>query len=241
MNEILPLLQAESTQTVYDITQTPEQWYNHIRRYGTAVILEAAFGQRGATYDDPNITLFYEIMQDYGEIVALGATPPVDAFPFLRYIPGFLASYKPRAVAIGKKQRAYYTSLLDSSKARMYEPGTAPCFMHKLLDKGDKNSLTYDQLAYVGGVFVRCFRFHHYGLLTLFPQMEAGSESSSMNLHLFVLAMMAYPDTFRKAQQEIDKVCGTSASPTTEHMTKLPYLQAIMMEVSVSLPWLPQH
>jgi hypothetical protein len=62
--------------------------------------------------------------------------------------------------------------------------------------------------------------------------MEAGSESSSMNLHLFVLAMMAHPHVFKKAQQEVDEVCGSLASPTAEHINKLPYMQAIMMEVN---------
>lgn len=68
--------------------------------------------------------------------------------------------------------------------------------------------------------------------LTMKIKMEAGSETSSMMAHFFVLTMMAHPEIFKKAQQEVDRICGTSASPSIEHIDKLPYLQAIMMEVS---------
>lgn len=155
MDELLPLQEAESSQTMYDIMQSPDQWYNHFRRYGPAVILEAVFGQRGATYSDPNILRFYEIEKEFTELMTLGATPPVDAFPFLKYIPGFLAPYKAKAVAIGKKQRAYYETLLNRTKSRMHKQGTAPCFMQQLLEKREKSGLTYDQLVYTGGTFVR--------------------------------------------------------------------------------------
>ncbi|KAJ9609992.1 hypothetical protein H2200_006322 [Cladophialophora chaetospira] len=219
VDEILPLQEAESSQTMYDIMQSPDQWFNHLRRYGTAVILEAVFGQRGATYADPSISTFYEIEEDFAEIMMLGATPPVDAFPFLKYIPDFLASYKAKAIAIGRKQKAYYETLLNRTKSRMHKKGAAQGFMPKLLEKGDKSGLTYDQLVYTGGSFV-----------------EAGSESSSMNLHLFVLAMTAHPEVLLKAQQEVDEVCGANAAPSAQHRDKLPYIQAIMKEV---LRWRP--
>lgn len=154
--ELLPLQEAESTQTMYDIMHSPGKWYRHVRRYGTAVVLAAAFGQRGATYDDPKIKAFYEIEEEFGHMLAVGATPPVDAFPFLKYIPGFLTPYKSKAVALGQKQRAFYASMLSRTKERMQKPGTPWCFMQKLLEKEEKSGLTYDQLVYVGGTLV-CF------------------------------------------------------------------------------------
>ncbi|KIW66672.1 hypothetical protein PV04_05981 [Phialophora macrospora] len=214
INEMLPLQEAESSQTMYDIMLTPEQWYNHVRRFGTAIILEAVFGQRGATYDDPSITDFYDIEEQFVSIVSPGATPPVDAFPFLKYIPDFVTRYKAKAVAIGKRQRAFYEDLLNRTKARSNKQGAPPCFMQKLLAKEDKNALTYDQLLYVGGTF-----------------LEAGSESSSMNLHLFVLAMISHPRVFKKAQQEVDEVCGTLTAPSAKHIDQMPYMHAIMTEI----------
>jgi cytochrome P450 len=172
IDEILPLQEAESAQTMYDIMQTPEQWFNHIRRYGTAVILEAAFGLRGATYNDPSITSFYEIEEEFGALLDLGATPPVDAFPFLKYLPDLMTPYKAKALALGKKQRAFYASLLSRTKARMNQPGAAPCFMRKLLEKGDKSGLTHDQMIYVGGTFVGGPPPLHAHSLTLGPRWK---------------------------------------------------------------------
>jgi hypothetical protein len=56
-----------------------------------------------------------------------------------------------------------------------------------------------------------------------------------MTAHLFVLAMISHPEAFRKAQEEVDRVCGASTMPTKEHIDMLPYMKAIMMEVSETL------
>ncbi|KIW91638.1 uncharacterized protein Z519_07606 [Cladophialophora bantiana CBS 173.52] len=223
IESIIPLQQAESSQTMYDIMQTPEQWFEHLRRYAAAVILEAVYGQRGATYDDPKITGFFEIEMAFAEIMAAGATPPVDAFPFLKHIPSFLAHYKSLAVAVGNKQKAFYNALFDKTKARMERGDTAPCYMQKLLEGSLQSGLSHDQLVYVGGIL-----------------LEAGSETSASNLHLFVLAMISHPEVLKKAQKEVDDVCGDSVSPSAKHIRHLPYMRAIMTEIFRWRPLAPE-
>ncbi|OQU95238.1 hypothetical protein CLAIMM_01474 [Cladophialophora immunda] len=220
---ILPLQQAESSQTMYEMMQSPEKWFNHLRRYAAAVILASVYGQRGATYDDPRIRGFYEIETAFAETMAAGATPPVDAFPFLKYIPNFLTPYKARAVALGERQKAFYNTLLEKTKARMDQQAAAPCFMQKLLQGSDKSGLSYDQLVYVGGIL-----------------LEAGSETSASNLHLFVLAMISHPEVLKKAQAEVDNVCGVSTSPSAKHIEDLPYMRAIMTEIFRWRPLAPE-
>jgi cytochrome P450 len=63
--------------------------------------------------------------------------------------------------------------------------------------------------------------------------MEAGSDTTASTLFSFVLAMIAYPLAFEKAQEEIDRVCGTSRSPTSDDIKDLPYLRACMNEVLI--------
>lgn len=62
--------------------------------------------------------------------------------------------------------------------------------------------------------------------------MEAGSDTTSSTLLCFVLAMTQYPIVLEKAQQEVDRVCGSSRSPDFKDITKLDYLRACMNEVS---------
>ncbi len=83
-----------------------------------------------------------------------GATPPVDAFPFLKYMPNFLASYKSRAAAIRKEQRTLYSSLLDETATRAQRQDKASCFMDKLLEDKYNAGLSREQTLYTGGILV---------------------------------------------------------------------------------------
>jgi cytochrome P450 len=62
--------------------------------------------------------------------------------------------------------------------------------------------------------------------------MEAGSDTTSSTLLSFVLAMTQHPEVLRKAQEEVDRVCGSDRSPTFDDVRKLAYLNACMNEVS---------
>lgn len=67
--------------------------------------------------------------------------------------------------------------------------------------------------------------------LLMNTQMEAGSDTTASTLFSFILAMLKYPETLKKAQQEVDQVCGTLRSPTSEDMSDLPYIRACLEEV----------
>lgn len=62
--------------------------------------------------------------------------------------------------------------------------------------------------------------------------MEAGSDTTASILLSYVQAMVSNPEAFKKAQQEVDVVCGTERLPTIEDVDKLPYVKACMNEVS---------
>ncbi|KZT54938.1 cytochrome P450 [Calocera cornea HHB12733] len=70
---------------------------------------------------------------------------------------------------------------------------------------------------------------------TSFALYGAGVETTPYTLHWFILAMVLYPEVFRKVQAEIDSVSGGSA-PTFESRDQMPYLRAVMKE---TLRWRP--
>lgn len=57
----------------------------------------------------------------------------------------------------------------------------------------------------------------------------AGHETTSGTLSFAMYRLMKNPDVFRKAQQQVDEVVGKGPI-TVEHMTKLPYIEAILRE-----------
>ena len=62
--------------------------------------------------------------------------------------------------------------------------------------------------------------------------MEAGSDTTASTLLSFLLAMIKYPEEFRKAQKEVDQVCGSLRSPTSDDISRLPFIKACMDEAS---------
>ncbi|KIW80425.1 hypothetical protein Z517_07040 [Fonsecaea pedrosoi CBS 271.37] len=219
VDRLLPVQEAEAAQTLFELMTTPQKCFTHIRRYSTAVILASVFGQRGASYEAPKVQALYHAQEQFTTILAPGATPPVDAFPLFKYIPAFLAPWKRWAARIRQEQRTLYSNLLNETVARGRRQDRIPCFMDKLLEGKEKSGLDDEQIVYTGGIL-----------------MEAGSDTTSSTLHSFVLAMIMYPEVLKRAQAELDQVCGASRSPSSHDIRNLPYMQAVMTE---TLRWRP--
>ncbi|KAF8752268.1 Cytochrome P450 [Rhizoctonia solani] len=63
-----------------------------------------------------------------------------------------------------------------------------------------------------------------------------GTDTSASALVTFVLAMILFPDTQAKAQQEIDSITGKNRLPTLKDRSGLPYVERLTSEV---LRWQP--
>ncbi|KAJ6014461.1 hypothetical protein N7540_009052 [Penicillium herquei] len=214
-----PIQSAEATQTMCQLLEDPENYDNQIRRYSTAVILASVFGQRGEKFESPNVQALYHAQDRFTGIIEPGSTPPIDAFPFLRALPEFMSPWKKEAREIREEQTALYYGLLNETKARSSKKTLSPCFMGKLLESQEKDGFTDEQLAYLGGVM-----------------MEGGSDTTSSTLLAFVLAMATHPHVLQKAQEELDRVCGSTRSPEICDLGKLEYMRACMNEI---LRWRP--
>ena len=149
-----PVQTAEATQTMCQLLDDPTGYYEHIRRYSTAVILASVFGQRGASFQSAKVQALYHAQDRFTAILEPGATPPVDAFPFLKVIPAFLSPWKKEAKDIRTEQRSLYYDLLHETKKRLRENNLASCFMEKILDDQEKSRFNDEQVAYLGGILV---------------------------------------------------------------------------------------
>jgi len=155
VDSLLPIQNAEASQTMFQLLQDPEGYYDHIRRYSTAVILASVFGQRGAQFQSSKVQALYHAQDQFTSILEQGATPPIDAFPFLRSLPEFLCGWKTQAKAIREEQRSLYFALLNETKERMKKHGKTSCFMEKALQEQKKSDLDDEHIAYLGGILVR--------------------------------------------------------------------------------------
>ena len=151
VDRLLPLQEAEATQTMFELVQDPQHYYDHIRRYTTAVILASVYGKRGARFDSPNVQALYHAMDQFTAIMEQGATPPVDEFPILKLVPEFLAPWKRRAKAVRDEQKKLYLRLLSETMARLEAGEGSDCFLRTMLQEEEMDD---EHIAYLAGNLV---------------------------------------------------------------------------------------
>jgi cytochrome P450 family 619 len=216
IDSIRPLQAAESTVTLSHLLNSPERWFDHIRRYSSAIILSSVFGTRGPEFDSPYVQRLFNVQDEFTAIMETGATPPIDIFPILKNLPDFVSPWRRLALDIRSRQRALYFDLLNSVKQRLSVGRTKDCFMDKIVED---TTIDDEHLAYIGGVM-----------------MEGGSDSTAGTLLTFALAMAKYPRVLKKLQESVDSICGDDRAPTFEDLEHLPYVKHIMTEL---IRWRP--
>jgi hypothetical protein len=65
--------------------------------------------------------------------------------------------------------------------------------------------------------------------------MDAGAETSASYLQNFVVSLLQSPESQRKAQKEIDSIVGGDRLPVLADFERLPYIKALVREVSLIL------
>ncbi|KAJ7677849.1 cytochrome P450, partial [Mycena polygramma] len=83
----LPIQQAETVQLLYDILRSPDDFYTHIQRYSNSVILSVLYGKRSPRFETHETVAFYKVEHEWTTLLEPGATPPLDFFPILKYVP----------------------------------------------------------------------------------------------------------------------------------------------------------
>jgi hypothetical protein len=139
---------------MYQLLEDPSGYYDHIRRYTTAVILASVYGQRGERFDSPNVQALYHAQDQFTAIIEQGATPPIDTFPILKLLPDFLAPWKRWAKAVRNEQKSLYLSLVNQTRERMRVETGPACLMHLMLEDQEKNEMDDEHLAYLAGNLV---------------------------------------------------------------------------------------
>lgn len=119
----------------------------------------------------------FSLMEEWSEILELGATPPVDSFPVLKLIPEiFMGKWKSKAVRVGELMTDLYTEVLGVVSQRREKGMNRGSFMDRVLEKNEKNGLSLSRLYFLGGVL-----------------MEGGSDTSSSLILAMIRAMIEFP------------------------------------------------
>ena len=154
VDDLTSVQNAESSQTMFELLRHPQNCFQHFRRYSSGVILASVYGQRGEAYNSAKVQALYHAQEQFTSILAPGATPPVDVFPLLKYLPDSLSGWRAKAKAIRKEQRSLYYRLLNETKQRLTKSSAPECFLGKLIEAKEKNGLDEEHIVYTGGTLV---------------------------------------------------------------------------------------
>ncbi|QGA18020.1 hypothetical protein EYB26_005698 [Talaromyces marneffei] len=212
-NDYMEIVHAESAQMLRDFVLDSEHYMDHPRRFGNSIMTSIMYGVRASTVDAPHMYRVFDTIEHFEEIIQLGATPPVDVFPFLKYIPEcLLGNWVSRAKHVKRIMLATYTAGIDHIKNRRKRLGARNTFIDQLLDD-EKLGLGTHRLGFLTGAIT-----------------EAGSDTTATMILCFMQAMVKWPEFQRRAQKQIDAVVGEDRTPTWADYKDLPYVMAIVKE-----------
>jgi cytochrome P450 len=162
----------------------------------------------------------YTLMENWSKVMEPGNTPPVDVFPFLKWLPeSIFGMWRSRAQSVSDEMNALYNEWLNYVTERRQKLGSRDCFLDRILDQQEKIGFDRHKMYFLCGTL-----------------MEGGSDTTSSIIIAFIHAMTKWPEVQRKAQRQIDEVVGEDRSPTWDDYEKLPYVAACVKE---AMRWRP--
>ncbi|KIM76772.1 hypothetical protein PILCRDRAFT_825997 [Piloderma croceum F 1598] len=209
----LPIQIAETKLLMRDFLRRPERFMTHLRQYSANVILKITYGLDSEGGNQKVIAQVYDVMERFLASANPGANL-VDLLPSLDRLPNILAPWRAAALHQQKVTQSCYLGLLKEVKEKISHGELAHdgVFAARLLQDKDKFQMDDLDVAYLAG--------------TMF---EAGTDTTAAALCTFILAAITYPEVFKTAQAEVDRVCGDHW-PTMDDFDQLEYVRAMCKE-----------
>lgn len=158
----LRIQEAEARQMLRDYLLEPENHMLHPKRYSNSITMSIIWGVRTPTAQTRHFTRLYSLMEVWSKVMEPGATPPVDVYPFLHYLPqSIFHNWVDRATHVQKEMNGLYSRFLSDIRARRAKVGSRGSFMDKVLDQADSekrmDGLSYSdhELWFMGGKYLR--------------------------------------------------------------------------------------
>ncbi|KAK4905707.1 hypothetical protein LTR66_017787, partial [Elasticomyces elasticus] len=207
--------EAETAVLIRDLTLTPQNFFNHVKRTTTSMVDIVTWGFRAPTFDSWWASGVCEVSDEFFAGITPGAYPPVDQFPFLKYLPDVLSPWRPRA----KKLKEKVDSFWAEARRRL----------DKRRERGDKRiSMADSLLDQTQPIEVPSTDRRFNDLLGFLA--ATGSDTTAGSILTTIRYLAAHPHVQKKAQAEIDDICGTDKPPVWSEHDKLPYINCIVKE-----------
>ncbi|KAL1961759.1 hypothetical protein VTN77DRAFT_1085 [Rasamsonia byssochlamydoides] len=214
----VPYQDLENKQMLCGFLDQPDLFIDHIRRYTNSLTTQMVFGFRTISIDDPKLKQLFEGFEKFCEVTSTTTAALLDLFPVLKCLPDFMLPLRRYAKELHKHEKELYVGHWMNVKKAIKNGTAKPCFCVDLVKAQDVEGFSDDLASYISGSL-----------------LEAGSDTTAATLVGFVQAMVVFPEVQKKAQEEIDRVCGDRL-PTMEDEPNLQYIRGCVKE---SMRWMP--
>ncbi|KAF8956228.1 cytochrome P450 [Flammula alnicola] len=203
-----PTLMMNARQHIFDIIESPDKHQDHAKRYSASVVMALAYGKNPKSYEDPDVQAVIRCLTLLGNTLRPGVWK-VDAYPILRYVPGYLKELKDGHA----EELELFKSQLNEVRMKAVREEIPDSFGKYLLEKQKELELTDGETAYLAG-----------------SMFGAGSDTTASAISIGVLAAACYPEAQAKVQQELDSIIGRERAPTLADQDVLPQTMAFVLE-----------
>ncbi|KAF5365846.1 hypothetical protein D9757_012801 [Collybiopsis confluens] len=197
----------------------PRQWPHHIKRAAASFIMGVVYDKPPIKdAEDPAVTKINDFVSRLTRSALPGAHY-VEFMPWLRHAPAWAAKWKRRAIEWNKMDSKMFVGLFNEVRDKLDKGDERFSLTASLIKDSGRNNLSVSENAWLAGTMY-----------------AGGAETTAGVLTWFMLAMIAYPDTQRRAQAELDAIVGRTRIPTFADWDHLPYIGAMIKEI---LRWHP--
>ncbi|VDC00277.1 unnamed protein product [Peniophora sp. CBMAI 1063] len=194
-------------------------WDKHLRRAAASMVLSCV-------YDEPPIVSEQDVrvslINDFVQRLTRAAYPGahwVEMMPWMRHIPSQFAAWKRNAEEWNRKDGDMFRNLFTRVQENVAKGDERASLCATLIRDSGRHGLSKDENSWLAGTMY-----------------AAGAETTSAVMSWWTLAMLAYPEVQKRAQEELDSVVGRTRLPTFADLPHLPYIRAMVKE---ALRWRP--
>ncbi|KAK7688955.1 hypothetical protein QCA50_007646 [Cerrena zonata] len=205
---------------------TPEHMFEHTRWMVVAILMNIIYGIHVEDVSNKHVAEAEAWVAGVNQVLEPGRFL-VDILPFLQHIPAWFPGANFKRLLFGWRENMYNARDGPFYEAKdAYTAGTSRnCVVTRILENiGDKSDSSEQETI---------------SRDSLGSAFGAGVDTSAPTLQIFFHAMMAHPEIQKRAQTQLDAVVGSDRHPTLNDRDQLPYIDAILKEVTRSVPVTP--
>ncbi|KAI0445352.1 cytochrome P450 [Xylaria telfairii] len=214
----VPYQDLENKQMLQGFLDNPDSFIGHLRRYSFSLTTQMIYGFRTPTLDDWRLKSLFHNLHQFSKAMGTASAMILDMFTPLRALPDSLVGSRAHAKNLHEIELKFHKGNWMDVKKKLKAGTAKPSLCVDLIKAQDAEGFSDEQAGYIAGNL-----------------LEAGADTTAAQLTGFVQAMLLFPEVQKKAQEELDRVCG-DRFPTMDDWDDLPYIRACVKETN---RWMP--